>query len=87
MAIFTSSTSTEPITGHLIPSGPWEHNVVVEEISAAAPDVDLLDALVDPTHPHHEELREGLPLDFDSAHFDLSEATIAMRSRRPLEGW
>jgi hypothetical protein len=54
--------------------GPWGYS-------------NLLDVLADPTHPHHEELREGLPLDFDSAHFDLSEATIAMRSRRPLEGW
>ncbi len=89
----------------------WEHDVVVEEISVADPDVqypicltgrracppedcggpwgyaNLLDALADPNHPDHEELREWMPLGFDSSHFDLEGTNIAMRSPRPPGEW
>ncbi len=48
---------------------------------------DLLDALSDPAHPELDHLREWAPLDFDPTVFDMDEATAAMRSVRPLEGW
>lgn len=54
--------------------GPWGYG-------------DLLEALADPNHAEHEELRKWAPLNFDPAVFDVDEATEAMRSRRPLEGW
>jgi len=89
----------------------WEHDVVVEEIGVAEPDVDypiclagrracppedcggpwgysnLLDALADPSHPDHEDLREWIAPGFDPAHFDIREANAAMRSPRTLERW
>ncbi len=54
--------------------GPWGY-------------ADLLEALANPDHPHHEELSEWAPFDFDPNHFDRDETNEAMRSPRPLEGW
>ena len=48
---------------------------------------DLLDALTDPKHPQHEDVREWAPPDFDPTYFDVDEATSALRSARPLEDW
>jgi len=48
---------------------------------------ELLEALANPNHPDHEQLREWTPLDFDPGGFDEEETTTAMRSPRPLEGW
>jgi hypothetical protein len=47
----------------------------------------LLDALSDPTHPEHEEMREWAPPDFDPTSFNVSETTSGMRSARPFEEW
>jgi hypothetical protein len=47
----------------------------------------LLDALADPGHPDHEQLRAWAPADFDPARFNTEEANIAMHSPRPLAGW
>lgn len=52
--------------------GPWGY-------------ANLLEAIADPKHPDHEDLREWLPLDFDPDHFDLVETEVDMRSPRPLE--
>jgi hypothetical protein len=54
--------------------GPWGYE-------------NLLKVLADPTHIEHDEMREWAPPDFDPASFDVNEATSAMRSPRPLEGW
>jgi len=54
--------------------GPWGYE-------------NLLQALADPNHPDHEDMREWMALDFDPAHFDMEETSAAMRSPRPLEGW
>lgn len=48
---------------------------------------ELLAGLDDPSYPDHEELKEWAPTDFDPDHFDPDEASLAMRSPRPLEGW
>ena len=47
---------------------------------------DLLQALADPSHSEHEDLREWVPPDFDPARFDIEETNLAMRSPRPLGG-
>jgi hypothetical protein len=47
----------------------------------------LLEVLADPSHPEHDELREWAPIDFDPDYFDAEEASLDMRSPRPLEGW
>jgi hypothetical protein len=54
--------------------GPWGY-------------ADLLEALANPDHAEHEDLREWAPRDFDPAFFDIEETTDDMRSPRPLEGW
>jgi hypothetical protein len=46
---------------------------------------NLLDALANPDHAEHEELREWVPLDFAPAFFDVEATTEAMRS--PFEDW
>ena len=48
---------------------------------------DLLDALTDPTHPEHDDMREWAPPDFDPTYFDVNETTLALRSARPLGEW
>lgn len=48
---------------------------------------DLLEALSDLAHPEHDDMREWAPPGFDPASFDVDEATAAMRSARPFEGW
>jgi hypothetical protein len=40
---------------------------------------------VDPSDPEHQELNEWAPIDFDPDYFDVEEASLAMRSPRPLE--
>jgi len=54
--------------------GPWGY-------------ANLLEAIADPNHPDHEDLREWLPLDFDPAYFDLVETEVDMRTPRPSFGW
>ena len=54
--------------------GPWGY-------------AELLEALADPDHPDHDQLREWAPPNFDPALFDLDEANTAMRWKPPLEGW
>jgi hypothetical protein len=45
---------------------------------------ELLDALADPEHERHEELREWLGDDFDPEHFDIQEVNTALdQLRRP----
>jgi len=53
--------------------GPWSYT-------------GLLEAVANPDHPEHEELRCWLPPGFDPARFDLEETNAAMRSPRPIEG-
>ncbi len=40
----------------------------------------LLDALTDPTHPEHADMREWAPPDFDPTCFDAAKTTSALRS-------
>ena len=47
----------------------------------------LLEVLADPSHSEHEELKEWASIDFDPDYFDVEEASLEMRSPRPLEGW
>ena len=47
----------------------------------------LLDALTDPTHPEHDDVREWAPPDFDPTYFDVNETSFALRSARPLMEW
>ena len=54
--------------------GPWGY-------------ADLLEALANPDHPEHEDLREWAPPGFDPAEFDMEETNQAMRAPRPLEEW
>jgi len=54
--------------------GPWGY-------------ADLLEAVANPDHPEHEELRDWAPPGFDPARFDMEATSAAMRSPRPLEGW
>jgi len=54
--------------------GPWSYS-------------DLLEALANPDHLEHEELRGWAPPGFDPTHFDLEEANAAIRSPHSLEGW
>jgi hypothetical protein len=44
---------------------------------------ELLEALADPAHPEHGELKERVPVDFDPEVFDLEHVnTILARARR-----
>lgn len=54
--------------------GPWSY-------------ANLLEALADPEHPEHDELREWIPIDFDPTYFDKDQTSEAMRSPRPVGGW
>lgn len=54
--------------------GPWGYE-------------NLLQALADPSHPDHEDLREWVPPDFGPPRFDLDEVNTAIHSPRPLEAW
>jgi len=48
---------------------------------------DLLDALTDPAHLEHDDVREWAPPGFDPTYFDVNETTSALRAARPLEDW
>ena len=54
--------------------GPWGYQ-------------ELLEALEDPKHERHEELREWVGDYFDPAAFGADATTEAMRSPRPSHGW
>ena len=47
----------------------------------------LLAVLADPSRPEHEEWQGWVPAGFDPAYFNVEEASLAMRSPRPLEVW
>ena len=54
--------------------GPWGY-------------AELLDVLADPDHPEHDERADWVPDSFAPEFFDAAEATSAMHSDRPLNGW
>ncbi|MGH8378844.1 MAG: plasmid pRiA4b ORF-3 family protein, partial [Gammaproteobacteria bacterium] len=44
---------------------------------------DLLDALANPRHPRHRELRRWVGKSWDAERFDLEAVNRALRSRSP----
>jgi hypothetical protein len=48
---------------------------------------DILEVIADADNPDHADMRDFVPLDYDSEHFDVAETDVDMRSERPLEGW
>lgn len=48
---------------------------------------DILTVIADPSNPANADLRDFVPLDYDSEHFDVAETDVDMRSERPLQGF
>jgi hypothetical protein len=54
--------------------GPWGY-------------AELVEALADPSHPDHNDLKEWALPDFDPARFDLEATNEAMKSPPPQQDW
>ena len=47
----------------------------------------IVAVVANPNQPDHADLRDFVPVDYDPAYFDATEADIDMRTPRPLEDW
>jgi hypothetical protein len=88
---FGDSWEHEIVVEKILPPGPGVKYPVCVEGARACPPEDcggtwgyesLLEALQDPNHPEHEDMREWIGEEFDSERFDVEAVNKALRRVR-----